>query len=61
MLIKMQKSIETQKIEDCISSIDNIINLQRQKLNLLEQHKKGLTQQLFVQKGESETKLKFKK
>jgi len=55
----MQKSIEEQKIEDCISSIDEIINLQRQKLVLLEQHKKGLTQQLFVQKGESEPKLKF--
>jgi len=57
----MKKSIEEQKIEECISSIDELINLQRQKLVLLEQHKKGLTQQLFVQKGESEPKLKFKK
>jgi len=57
----MQRTIEEQKIEDCISSIDEIITLLRQKLELLEQHKKGLVQQLFVQKGESEPKLKFKK
>jgi type I restriction enzyme S subunit len=57
----MEKSIEEQKIEGCISSIDEIINLHRQKLDLLEQHKKGLMQQLFLQKGETETKLKFKK
>lgn len=57
----MQKSIEEQKIDDCISSIDEVINLYRQKVDLLEQHKKGLIQQLFVQKGESEPKLKFKK
>lgn len=57
----MQKTIEEQKIEDCISSIDEVINLQQQKLDLLKQHKKGLMQQLFVQKGETEPKLKFKK
>lgn len=57
----MQKTIEEQKIEDCISSIDEVINLQQQKLDLLKQHKKGLMQQLFVQKGDTEPKLKFKK
>lgn len=49
-----------QKIEDCISSIDTVISLQQQKLVLLEKHKKGLMQQLFAQKGETEAKLKFK-
>ena len=53
----MEKSIEEQKIDDCILSIDDVINSYRQKVYLLEQHKKGLMQQLFVQKGESEPKL----
>lgn len=38
---------EQQKIADCLSSIDELIELQEQKLVALRQHKKGLMQQLF--------------
>ena len=41
------KSEEQQKIADCLSSIDELIELQEQKLAALKQHKKGLMQQLF--------------
>ncbi|QTX33486.1 restriction endonuclease subunit S [Aminithiophilus ramosus] len=38
---------EQQKIADCLSSIDNLITSQAQKLDALKAHKKGLMQQLF--------------
>ena len=38
---------EQKKIADCLSSIDNMISCYTNELNLLEQHKKGLIQQLF--------------
>ncbi|MDO9945705.1 restriction endonuclease subunit S [Glaesserella parasuis] len=38
---------EQQKIADCLSSLDELIELQEQKLATLKQHKKGLMQQLF--------------
>ena len=38
---------EQQKIADCLSSIDELIELQEQKLTALKRHKKGLMQQLF--------------
>ena len=38
---------EQQKIADCLSSIDELINFREQKLAALKQHKKGLMQQLF--------------
>ena len=38
---------EQQKIADCLSSIDELINLREQRLTALKQHKKGLMQQLF--------------
>lgn len=40
---------EQQKIADCLSSLDEVIALQSQKLEALKQHKKGLMQQLFPQ------------
>lgn len=39
---------EQKKIAECLSSIDNIISCYTNELNLLEQHKKGLMQQLFL-------------
>ena len=44
---------EQQKIADCLSSIDELINLREQKLAALKQHKKGLMQQLFIQNLDS--------
>lgn len=38
---------EQRKIADCLSSIDDLITLEAQKLNALKAHKKGLLQQLF--------------
>jgi type I restriction enzyme S subunit len=38
---------EQQKIASCLSSLDDLITAQRQKIELLEQHKKGLLQGLF--------------
>lgn len=38
---------EQQKIADCLSSLDDLITAQTQKLSALKTHKKGLMQQLF--------------
>ncbi len=38
---------EQQKIADCLSSLDELITAQSQKLDALKIHKKGLMQQLF--------------
>ena len=38
---------EQKKIAECLSSIDKMISCYTNELNLLEQHKKGLIQQLF--------------
>jgi type I restriction enzyme S subunit len=51
---------EQQKIASCLSSLDEVIAGERQKLALLQQHKKGLLQQLFPQEGETVPTLRFK-
>lgn len=38
---------EQQRIADCLSSLDELIAAQTQKIDLLNEHKKGLMQQLF--------------
>lgn len=40
---------EQQKVADCLSSLDEVIELQTKKLEALKAHKKGLMQQLFPQ------------
>jgi type I restriction enzyme S subunit len=40
---------EQQKIADCLSSLDEVIELQTKKLEALKAHKRGLMQQLFPQ------------
>jgi type I restriction enzyme S subunit len=50
---------EQQKIADCLSSIDELITAQTQKLDTLKTHKKGLMQQLFPAEGETVPKLRF--
>ncbi|MEY4538600.1 MAG: hypothetical protein RLZZ306_357 [Bacteroidota bacterium] len=51
--------LEQQKIADCLSSLDELIQAQSQKLLALKTHKKGLMQQLFPAEGETVPKLRF--
>ena len=50
---------EQQKISDCLLSIDNLINVNYQKLDVLKTYKKGLLQQLFPAEGEAVPKSRF--
>ena len=50
---------EQQKIADCLSSLDELIAGQAQKVDELKTHKKGLMQQLFPREGESQPRLRF--
>jgi len=50
---------EQQKIANCLSSIDELITAQTQKLDTLKTHKKGLMQQLFPAEGDTVPKLRF--
>jgi type I restriction enzyme S subunit len=53
------ESSEQQKIADCLSSLDDRITAETQKLDTLKAHKKGLMQQLFPVEGETLPKLRF--
>lgn len=50
---------EQKKIANCFSSLDVIINSETEKLDLLQDHKKGLLQQLFPAEGETQPKYRF--
>ena len=50
---------EQQKIADCLSSLDDLIAAETQKLDTLKTHKKGLMQQLFPREGEAVPRLRF--
>ncbi len=50
---------EQQKIAACLSSLDDVIAGHKEKLTLLEEHKKGLMQNLFPQEGETQPKYRF--
>jgi type I restriction enzyme S subunit len=43
---------EQQKIAACLSSLDEVITAETEKLDLLQDHKKGLLQQLFPAEGD---------
>jgi len=50
---------EQQKIAECLSSLDEVIELHEKKLKALKTFKKGLMQQLFPQEGETIPRLRF--
>lgn len=55
-----EKSLsEQQKIADCLSSLDELIEAHEQKFDALKQHKKGLMQRLFPAKGETAPRWRF--
>lgn len=57
--IFMPRIEEQQKIADCLSSINELISAQSQKVEALKTHKKGLMQQLFPREGETIPRLRF--
>ena len=50
---------EQKRITDAIASIDRLIELQTQKLELLRQHRIGLKQKLIPAKGKTTSELRF--
>ncbi len=50
---------EQQKIAACLTSLDDLIQTQNEKLDFLKVHKKGLLQQLFPAEGERVPRLRF--
>ncbi len=57
--LPVSKPEEQQKIADCLSSLDDLIAAETQKLDTLKTHKKGLMQQLFPREGEAVPQLRF--
>ena len=51
---------EQQKIADCLSSLDELITAQNEKLDVLNDHKKGLMQLIFPGASGTVQKLRFK-
>ncbi len=50
---------EQQKIADCLSSLDDLIRAEEERLEALKQHKKGLMQHIFPREGETTPRLRF--
>ena len=50
---------EQQKIADCLSSLDELIEVTAQKVDALKEHKKGLMQRLFPAEGKNMPDLRF--
>ena len=59
MSILVPRPNEQQKIADCLTSVDDLIAAQVQKVDALKTHKKGLMQQLFPHEGETQPRLRF--
>lgn len=59
LLMPVPRLDEQKKIADCLSSIDDLISAQSQKVEALRTHKKGLMLQLFPREGETVPRLRF--
>lgn len=57
--IKIPTTKEQQKIANCLSSLDNLITAETEKLAHLKDHKKGLLQQLFPANGATKPAFRF--
>ena len=57
--VPLPKEEEQQKIADCLSSLDDLIEATAQKVETLKEHKKGLMQRLFPAKGKNVPDLRF--
>ena len=57
--IPTPSSAEQRKIAECLSTLDELIGAESQKLDALKAHKKGLMQQLFPREGETLPRLRF--
>lgn len=55
----LPKLDEQQKIAECLSTLDELIGAESQKLDTLKAHKKGLMQHLFPREGETIPRLRF--
>lgn len=54
-----KKLQEQQKIADCLSSLDEVITAHSEKLEALQNHKKGLLQNLFPQENQKVPNYRF--
>ena len=54
-----EENTEQQKVADCLSSLDDLIEATAQKVRALEKHKKGLMQRLFPAEGKNVPDLRF--
>jgi type I restriction enzyme S subunit len=59
LLLPIPGHAEQQKIAACLSSLDELIAAQAQKVEALKTHKKGLMQRLFPREGETQPRLRF--
>ena len=59
LLLSVPSAPEQNKITECLSSLDELIATQARKVDALKTHKKGLMQQLFPRKGETQPRLRF--
>jgi type I restriction enzyme S subunit len=57
--IPTPSTAEQQKIADCLTSLDDLIAAQSQKVEALRAYKKGLMQNLFPAEGETVPRLRF--
>jgi type I restriction enzyme S subunit len=59
LTLTLPKPDEQQKIAACLSSVDALLAAEREKLDALRAHKKGLMQQLFPAEGKKVPELRF--
>ena len=57
--LQLPSGPEQQKIADCLGNLDDLIAAEGRKLEALLQHKQGLMQQLFPQRGETVPRLRL--